>query len=113
MITPAQLFGLLSDETRLRCLLLLQVKKELCVCELTSALRCSQPKISRHLSMLRTAGIILDERRGQWVYYRLNSGLPKWILKILRASLSDLKIAEPYVSDCKRLRSDRTQPRCG
>ncbi len=37
-----------------------------------------QPKISRHLAQLRKAGLVLDRRQGQWVYYRLNHALPDW-----------------------------------
>jgi len=55
-----QFFQLLSDETRLRCLLLLQKEGELCVCELVYALDIIQPKISRHLAALRDAGIVTD-----------------------------------------------------
>ncbi len=52
-IDTKSLFQLLSDPTRLRCLLLMQVEGELCVCELTHALDLSQPKISRHLAGAR------------------------------------------------------------
>ena len=48
--TPNELFSLLSDETRLRCLVLLQKEGELCVCEISQIIGSIQPKISRHLS---------------------------------------------------------------
>lgn len=51
--TPLQLFKNLSDDTRLSLVLLLREKGELCVCELSETLRQSQPKISRHLALLR------------------------------------------------------------
>jgi ArsR family transcriptional regulator len=44
---------------------------EVCVCELTEAFELTQPTISHHLKVLRDAGIITSERRGTWVYYRL------------------------------------------
>ena len=53
MITPTELFTLLSDQTRLRCILLLIKEKEVCVCEFTHILNSIQPKISRHLAYLR------------------------------------------------------------
>lgn len=102
MITPQEFFALLSDETRLRCLLLLQRREELCVCEFSHILGSIQPKISRHLSHLRKSGLVSDERRGQWVYYRLNDKLPTWMKKIL-AALEELKENEPYESDLKKL----------
>jgi predicted transcriptional regulator len=51
-IASLQLFKILSDETRLGIVLLLR-RWELCVCDLCTALEQSQPKISRHLAMLR------------------------------------------------------------
>jgi len=83
MLTPLQLFKALSDETRLKSLLLLHSEGELCVCELMSALNEIQPKISRHLALLREQKILLDRRQGQWIYYRLNPDLPDWIAGVL------------------------------
>ncbi len=80
---PVEFFKLLADETRLSSLLLIVTEGELCVCELTSALGETQPKISRHLAMLRSAKVLLDRRQGQWVFYRLNPELPKWALATL------------------------------
>lgn len=80
---PVEFFKLLADETRLSSLLLIVQEGELCVCELTSALCETQPKISRHLAMLRSAKVLLDRRQGQWVFYRLNPELPKWALETL------------------------------
>lgn len=64
-------FGIVADETRLRIIGLLN-QKELCVCEMCEILGLSQPKVSRHLSKLRDAGIVIDSRQGQWVFYYLN-----------------------------------------
>ena len=60
----------LADETRLRIVALLS-HGELCVCHLEEALRLSQPKVSRHLATLRSAGVVEHRRDGTWVYYRL------------------------------------------
>ncbi|MDU9394027.1 MULTISPECIES: metalloregulator ArsR/SmtB family transcription factor [Pseudomonas] len=83
MITPPELFKSLADETRARATLLIVEHGELCVCELMCALADSQPKISRHLAQLRGAGVLLDRRQGQWVYYRINPQLPAWIHQVL------------------------------
>jgi len=64
---PEEFFNLLSDGTRLRCLSLIYQKNELCVCELTYALNTIQPKISRHLAILKKASIVVDRREGLWV----------------------------------------------
>ncbi|WP_312018350.1 metalloregulator ArsR/SmtB family transcription factor [Shewanella surugensis] len=77
-MSPVSFFKALSDETRLQILMLITSENELCVCELMVALNLSQPKISRHLALLRNQGLLLDRRQGQWVFYRLNADLPSW-----------------------------------
>jgi ArsR family transcriptional regulator len=66
----SRLFKALGDETRLRIVALL-AHGELCVCHLEEALRISQPKVSRHLAILRSAAVVEHRREGSWVYYRL------------------------------------------
>jgi ArsR family transcriptional regulator, arsenate/arsenite/antimonite-responsive transcriptional repressor len=66
----SRLFKTLGDETRLRIVALLS-HGELCVCHLEESLRVSQPKVSRHLAILRAAGVVDSRRDGSWVYYRL------------------------------------------
>lgn len=73
----------LADETRLRLILLIHDQDELCVCELLSALTLNQPKISRHLAILRENEIVMTRREGQWIYYRLHPDLPKWAMDII------------------------------
>ena len=58
-----------ADATRLRILKLLD-EEPLCVCQIVAVLGLSQSTISKHLSILRGAGLIEDERRGKWVFYR-------------------------------------------
>ena len=82
-MNPVQFYKCLADDTRLRCLLLINEEEELCVCELMEALGESQPKISRHLAQLRQCGLLVDRRQGQWVFYRFNPMLPEWINKVL------------------------------
>ena len=65
-----RLFKALSDETRLRIVALLS-HGELCVCHLESGLDLPQPTVSRHLAVLRAAGLVETRREGSWVYYRL------------------------------------------
>ncbi len=70
MTSLTDLFKLLSDETRLRILMLLY-KEPLCVCELSGVLQTSQPKISKNLSKLRDLKIVSDERKEKFVFYSL------------------------------------------
>ena len=88
-LNPVQFYKCLSDETRLRCLMLIQHEEELCVCELTAALQEIQPKISRHLSQLRAHELLLDRRQGQWIFYRINPDLPDWAKSVLGVTLQD------------------------
>jgi ArsR family transcriptional regulator, repressor of sdpIR and other operons len=69
-----RVFMALSDETR-RSILLLLEKKEHAVGEIVNNFHLSQPTISRHLSVLREANLVNDERRGQRVIYSLNGDI--------------------------------------
>lgn len=61
----------ISEETRLRIVSYLTIDT-LCVCELVELLQMSQPSISQHLKRLKQSEIILEERRGKWVFYSIN-----------------------------------------
>lgn len=82
-LLPLQLFKNLADETRLGIVLLLKARGELCVCDLCTALAQSQPKISRHLAMLRESGLLLDRKEGKWVHYRLSPQMPAWAAQVI------------------------------
>ena len=73
MAASAAVFKALSDETRLRILRAISHMKELCECNIVPVFGLSQPTISYHLKVLREAGLIESERRGQWVYHRVNA----------------------------------------
>lgn len=72
MQSLTRLFKTLSDPNRLRIMKMLQIRP-LCVCEITEVLNLATSTVSRHLSLLKDAGLILDEKDGKWVNYRLNS----------------------------------------
>jgi ArsR family transcriptional regulator, arsenate/arsenite/antimonite-responsive transcriptional repressor len=67
----AAMFKALGDPVRLRLLSLIASHPggQACVCEISSSFDVSQPTISHHLKMLRSAGLLDCERRGTWVYY--------------------------------------------
>ena len=90
----ADFFKCLSDPTRLDILKIILERHNVCVCEITEILQLSQPKISRHLALLRNLSILLDERKGQWVYYRLNPDLPEWVNAVLNV-LNDEVLNKP------------------
>jgi ArsR family transcriptional regulator len=65
-----QFFKALSEPVRLRLINLL-LTGERCVCELMEVLDMPQSSVSRHLAVLKNAGIVCDRRQGVWKYYRL------------------------------------------
>ncbi len=71
----ARLLGLLSHETRLHLVLAL-AQGPATVSELCAALGLAQSNASHHLAILRTAGLVVDRREGQFVVYQLN--VPVW-----------------------------------
>lgn len=95
---PATVFKLLGDENRLAIMLLLSKETELCVCEFTTVLELSQPRISRLLAQLRDRALVNDERRGQWVYYKLHPAVPEWIHQVLdNAAKADSDVLPPLL----------------
>lgn len=89
-MNPTQFFKCLADETRLKSLLLIESEQEMCVCELMEALGVgSQPKISRHLALLKQQGVLLDRKHQQWVFYRINPALPDWCREIIATTLDN------------------------
>ena len=91
MLQHVQLFKILSDETRLAIILLLREAGELCVCDICAATSESQPKISRHMAILRDAGLVLDRREGKWVYYRLSPHMPAWAAETISTAWQCLR----------------------
>ena len=101
-------FKLLSDETRLRIMVLLY-HDNFCVCQLTGITGVSQPNISKHLGRLRDMGLVKDERKEQYTFYSLNiedelfEDILKSIVKniqsypILRLDVEKSKAAEKYI----------------
>jgi ArsR family transcriptional regulator len=69
----ATVFKALADPVRLRLLSLIasHADGEACVCDLTDAFDLTGPTISHHLKVLREAGVIEGDRRGTWIYYRV------------------------------------------
>lgn len=76
MKQTTKLLKLLSDENRLRTLLLVK-KKELCVCQLMGIMGVSQPLVSRNLAMLKDEGLLDERRQGKLVFYSMSKSLPK------------------------------------
>jgi ArsR family transcriptional regulator, arsenate/arsenite/antimonite-responsive transcriptional repressor len=97
-----QFFQALGDNTRLR-LLNLMGDQELCVCDFVEILNQPQPKISRHLAYLRSAGIVAARRDGKWMHYRIVMPPNEGAAKVLRETLAWLKEERTMQADLMRL----------
>lgn len=97
----------LSDPTRVRILAALG-ERALCVCELTCLFACGQPAVSRHLGILRDAGLVEDVRDGKWVNYRLRARpaepFARDALRALRRRLAALEEFREAVRSLDRVR---------
>lgn len=92
---PEQLFATLSDETRLRILLLLESEPRLCVCHLQSLLDKPQSTISRHIGILMADQWLHASQKGTANLYALNSSLPLWVREILRLARMNWSLSPP------------------
>lgn len=108
MQEEADLLKVLGEPTRLRLAVLLAINGETCVCHLAEALGEADFKISRHLGVLKAAGVVEARREGTWMHYRLTE--PEGELAAsLRRCLRDCLARHPAVrQDLKRL----TKARC-
>jgi len=108
-------FKALSDLTRLRALrLVLQSGQEVCVCELVDALQLPQYQVSKHLSVLKQAGLVEDCRVGTWVYYSIPQDASKFVEGLCRLVADDV-VGPVFEADAARLKERlkaRTDGRC-
>ena len=80
----------LAEPTRLGAVRLLWDGKEHCVCELMERLGASQSRMSRHMTLLKRAGLVVDRRDAQWVRYRRNPDLEPPLAAIVDAAVATL-----------------------
>ena len=66
-----RIFKALSDKNRLRIIKMLELKP-LCVCEITDVLGLAPSTVSKHLSILKNAGLIVGKKDGKWIDYKIN-----------------------------------------
>lgn len=102
LIEMESLFLALSDKTRLRLLNLMR-GGEVCVNSFTEILGESQPKISRHLAYLKTAGIVSARREGKWVYYKIDIPNSLFAENILQKMLVWMENQEDLHNDYGKL----------
>ncbi|HWG19037.1 MAG TPA: metalloregulator ArsR/SmtB family transcription factor [Terracidiphilus sp.] len=103
-------FRALGDKTRLR-LLNLMGEQEICVCYFVEILDSPQPKVSRHLAYLRSAGIVQARREGKWMHYRIVMPPHIGAARILQQTLAALKEERAMRKDRARLAKACCAPR--
>jgi ArsR family transcriptional regulator, arsenate/arsenite/antimonite-responsive transcriptional repressor len=109
-LDPAAFFLMLSDDLRRRILVLLLHQESLCVCELFYGLGVAQPKVSRHLALMRTAGVLSQRRCGKWVIYRLHRQMPLWAVRILEQMAEGMHADGACRDDGRRLANMPNRP---
>jgi ArsR family transcriptional regulator, arsenate/arsenite/antimonite-responsive transcriptional repressor len=97
-----RMFRAFSDRTRLRILHLL-LPGELCVCHIVDVLELAQPKVSRHLAYLRSAGLVLARKEGLWNYYRLAPAKSEFHKKLLACLGSCFREVPELARDAEEL----------
>lgn len=106
------LFGAFAHPIRLRILNLLQQEKEICVCDLCEVLGVAQPKVSRHLAILRDAALVEVRRDGRWKFYSLLEAptlLHRTLLRCVRTCLVEV---DELAADRERLAALEPRVRC-
>ena len=93
-----ELITALSDPIRRGALAIVWGGGEHCVCELMARLNASQSRMSRHMKVLRLAGLVTDRRDAQWVRYRRNPDLAPELVAIVDAVLAAEKEHESEVA---------------
>lgn len=86
-----QLLAALAEPTRLRAMQIVWRGGEHCVCDLMSALDATQSRMSRHMAVLKAAGLVVDRRDAQWVRYRRNPDIPAAVIRIVDAALAAIE----------------------
>ncbi len=95
----------LSDENRVRTLMMLR-NGELCVCQLIEMLGLAPSTVSKHLSILRQARLVLARKEGRWMYYRLADGdAPEHVLQAVRWAQECLANDKQIVTDSQQLKA--------
>lgn len=93
----------LSDENRLRLIYSLR-EEELCLCQLIELLELAPSTVSKHMSILKQAGLVRSRKEGRWVYYSLpSSGQNQKLKSVIDWVISSIEKEAQGKSDKKRL----------
>ena len=107
----SRLMKALGDETRLRIVALLS-HGELCVCHVQDALGLTQPNASRHLGILKNAGVVESRREGSWIYHKLAAQPDSGRATLLQALVRSFAAQKTLKRDVERLLQVRGPAAC-
>lgn len=94
----------LSDQHRVRAFMALQ-RGELCVCQIIELLSLAPSTVSKHMAILKVAGLVESRKDSRWVYYRLAESIKKReILEIIKMTISLLQNDEVIKEDNSRMK---------
>jgi DNA-binding transcriptional ArsR family regulator len=107
----------LADENRVRILLALNGRDELCVCQLIDMLQLAPSTVSKHLFILRNARLVRGRKQGRWMYYRLNTngsspavaGALEWVTR----SVADDPLIQQDDARLREILTEPTELKCG
>lgn len=107
----------LADENRVRILLALNGREELCVCQLIDMLQLAPSTVSKHLFILRNARLVNSRKEGRWMYYGLNKegtsqaveGALKWMIQ----SLADDPLFRQDNARLNSILAESAESKCG
>lgn len=111
VIKVTDIFKALSDETRLRILSLI-LNGEMCVCEIEDCLGLTQSNASRHLTVLKDAGILSSFKQAQWVYYKLNEDFCRENPDLSNYLVVKLKTLPSYEADINKAQKCKEKDMC-
>jgi ArsR family transcriptional regulator len=107
----AQLYKALSEEMRLRIMMLL-TQGELCVCDIQAVLDEPQSKVSRHLAYLKYSGLVSSKRVGVWMHYLIKESADRTCMAQLAFMEKNLSKLPQFGADRKKLQEFQEQKGC-
>ena len=100
-------FKALSEESRLRILMLI-MEREMCVCEIETYLHMTQSNASRHLTVLKQCGILENDKKAQWAYYRISENFKeehKGLWEYLQIKIKELPSYQLDRKECEKYKT--------
>ena len=93
----------LSDPNRVSALMALR-HGELCVCQIMELLNLAGSTVSKHMSILKNAGLVTSRKEGRWVYYSISERKSDFINDLLELTIATLKNCDQIVRETERLK---------